>query len=276
MLGPGSNPLLATCAISVKVMAPNTLGTLNNTTGPITANESAPGATSNTASLTVIAPPVAPTIAKSFGAATIPLNGSTSLTFTLANPNSTVTLMNVSASDTLPVGLVVATPNHLSGNCTATITANAGSNTIGITALNLAASSSCTFSVDVIGTSLGTKNNISGNVSATYIAGSGNPVPITGGTATAAINILKADQTISFAALPNKVFGDADFIVTANASSGLPATLAAVGNCTVTSPSPGTVHITGVGSCTITASQGVMETTTRRRMCRSHLVSRRR
>jgi hypothetical protein len=256
MLGPGSNPLLATCAISVKVMAPNTLGTLNNTTGPITANESAPGATSNTASLTVIAPPVAPTIAKSFGAATIPLNGTTSLTFTLANPNSTVTLMNVSASDTLPVGLVVATPNHLSGNCTATITANAGSNTIGITALNLAASSSCTFSVDVIGTSLGTKNNISGNVSATYIAGSGNPVPITGGTATAAINVLKADQTISFGALPNKVFGDADFIVTANASSGLPATLAAVGNCTVTSPSPGTVHITGVGSCTITASQG--------------------
>jgi len=256
MLGPGSNPLLATCSISVKVKAPNTLGTLNNTTGPITANETVPGAASNTASLTVIAPPVAPTISKSFGAATIPLNGTTSLTFTLANPNSTVTLMNVSASDTLPAGLVVATLNHLSGNCAATITANAGSNTIGITALNLAASSSCSFSVDVIGTSVGAKNNISGNVSATYIAGSGNPVSITGGTATASINVLKADQTISFAALPNKAFGDVDFVVSANASSGLSATLTAAGNCTVSTPSPGTVHITGAGSCTITASQG--------------------
>jgi hypothetical protein len=47
-----------------------------------------------------------------------------------------------------------------------------------------------------------------------------------------------------------------DFIVSANASSGLTATLTATGNCTVTSPSPGTVHITGAGSCTITASQG--------------------
>ena len=256
MLGPGSNPLLATCAISVKVKAPNTLGTLNNTTGSISANETVGGATSNTASLTVIAPPVAPTIAKSFGAASIPLNGTTSLTFTLANPNSTVTLMNVSASDTLPAGLVVATPNHLISNCTGTITANAGNNGIGITALNLAASNSCSFSVDVTGTSIGAKNNISGNVSATYIAGSGNPVPITGGTATATINVLKGNQTINFAALPDKAFGDVDFIVSASASSGLTATLTATGNCTVTSPSPGTVHITGAGSCTITASQG--------------------
>ncbi|HEV8369321.1 MAG TPA: Ig-like domain repeat protein [Pyrinomonadaceae bacterium] len=251
MLGPGS-----ACLISVKVKAPNTLGTLNNTTGPISATESGPGATSNTASLTVIAPPVAPTIAKGFGAASIPLNGTTSLTFTLSNPNSTVTLMNVSASDTLPTGLVVATPNHLSGNCTASIAANAGSNTIGITALNLAASSSCSFTVDVTGTSVGAKNNITGNASATYTAGSGNPVPITGGTATAAINVLKGDQTISFDTLPNKVFGDVDFIVSANASSGLPVTLTAGGNCTITSPTPGTVHITGAGSCTITAAQG--------------------
>src|SRR5205823_4238709 len=39
------------------------------------------------------------------------------------------------------------------------------------------------------------------------------------------------------------------------ASSGLPVSLSASGNCTVTTPSPGTVHITGAGSCTITASQ---------------------
>ena len=44
---------------------------------------------------------------------------------------------------------------------------------------------------------------------------------------------------------PNKTFGDPDFSVSATATSGLPVSFAASGNCTVTSPSPGTVHITG-------------------------------
>src|SRR2546430_3876306 len=68
-------------------------------------------------------------------------------------------------------------------------------------------------------------------------------------------NTGKSNQTITFDPLSNKTFGDADFIVSATASSGLPVIFAASGNCTVTSPSPGTVHLTGAGSCTITASQ---------------------
>src|ERR687885_567282 len=47
-------------------------------------------------------------------------------------------------------------------------------------------------------------------------------------------------------------FGDADFGVSATASSGLSVSFGATGNCTVTGS---TVHITGAGSCTITASQ---------------------
>ncbi|MEZ4714093.1 MAG: multicopper oxidase domain-containing protein [Caldilineaceae bacterium] len=59
-------------------------------------------------------------------------------------------------------------------------------------------------------------------------------------------------QTITFGALANKTFGDADFNVSATASSGLPVSFVASGNCTVS----GTlVHLTGAGSCTITASQ---------------------
>ena len=68
-------------------------------------------------------------------------------------------------------------------------------------------------------------------------------------------NIGKADQTIIFGSLPDRNFGDADFMVNPTASSGLPVSLSASGNCMVTSPSPGTVHLTGAGSCTITASQ---------------------
>jgi chitinase len=63
----------------------------------------------------------------------------------------------------------------------------------------------------------------------------------------------KANQTITFAALPDRTFGDADFAANATASSGLPVSFAASGNCTV---SGAVVHLTSAGSCTITASQG--------------------
>jgi hypothetical protein len=65
--------------------------------------------------------------------------------------------------------------------------------------------------------------------------------------------IARASQTISFGPLPDKTFGDPDFTVSATASSGLPVSFAATGNCTV---SGSTVHLTAAGSCTITASQG--------------------
>jgi hypothetical protein len=75
------------------------------------------------------------------------------------------------------------------------------------------------------------------------------------GTANFSLTNLKANQTITFNPLANKTFGDPDFAVNATASSGLPVSLGPSGNCTVTSPSPGTVQLTGAGSCTITASQ---------------------
>ena len=60
-------------------------------------------------------------------------------------------------------------------------------------------------------------------------------------------------QTITFGALANKTFGDPDFDVSATASSGLTVEFAASGNCTMAGLV--TVHLTGAGSCTITASQ---------------------
>ncbi|PYV17385.1 MAG: hypothetical protein DMG21_08505, partial [Acidobacteria bacterium] len=66
------------------------------------------------------------------------------------------------------------------------------------------------------------------------------------------LSVAQATQTITFNALGNKTYGDADFNVSATATSGLPVTFTASGNCTVV----GTlVHITGAGSCTITAHQ---------------------
>jgi hypothetical protein len=68
--------------------------------------------------------------------------------------------------------------------------------------------------------------------------------------------ISKADQTINFASINNKTYaanGASDFMVSVTGgASGNPVTFAAVGNCNITGT---TVHITGAGSCTITASQ---------------------
>src|SRR5204862_6295616 len=67
------------------------------------------------------------------------------------------------------------------------------------------------------------------------------------------VTIGRSNQTITFGALANKTFGDPDFPVSANASSTLSVNFNPTGQCTV---SGGTVHLTAVGSCTITASQG--------------------
>jgi probable HAF family extracellular repeat protein len=109
---------------------------------------------------------VAPTIAKAFGAASIPFFTNTTLTFTLQNPNST-SLSGVAFTDPLPGGLIVATPNALTGSCGGTVTAVRGSDSISLTGGTLAASGSCVFSVNVTALDLGLKMNHTGNITST-------------------------------------------------------------------------------------------------------------
>jgi len=61
-----------------------------------------------------------------------------------------------------------------------------------------------------------------------------------------------APQTIAFAALGDKILGDAPFEVSATASSGLPVSFSASGSCSV---SGSTISLISWGSCSITASQ---------------------
>ena len=143
------------CQFSVTVTGA-AAGNYTNTTGNVTSTNGGTGNTA-TANLTVATPP---TITKSFGAASIPVNGSTSLSFTINNPNTTISLTGVAFTDTLPAGLVVATPNGLNGTCGGgTITAVAGSGSVSLSGATLASATSCTFSVNVTGTTGGVKNN---------------------------------------------------------------------------------------------------------------------
>ena len=190
-LSGGALAAAAACSITV-VVTDGTAGTAINTTGSVSTNESGTGGTAS-ATLTVVAPP---TISKVFGASSILLNGTTSLTFTINNPNATTPLTGVGVTDTLPSGLKVAAPNGLTGSCGGgTITAVAGSGSVSLSGATLATSSSCTFSVNVIGTTVGTQNNSTGNVTST----NGGQ----GGIATATVTVVVPQLTVTKTASPN-------------------------------------------------------------------------
>ncbi|MFN2578987.1 MAG: Ig-like domain repeat protein [Pyrinomonadaceae bacterium] len=111
-----------------------------------------------------------------------------------------------------------------------------------------------TVNTNINGSGLATAPTFTANAtggSYNVVASIGATVP----TASFALTNNKLNQTITFGSIPNKIFGDADFSVSPTASSGLAVSLAATGNCTVTTPAPATVHITGAGNCTLTASQ---------------------
>src|SRR5262249_17535964 len=187
-LSAGTLAANASCTISLNGtgVAP---GVQNNTTGPISSTESGAGQPSNTATITVIGPPA---IAKAFGAASINLNATTTLSFTITNPNAAVALTGVAFTDNLPSGLAVANPNGLTGSCGAgTITTGTvpGVSTVSLSGGTIAAGGSCTFSVNVVGQTGGHKVNTTGNVTSTN-AGTGN-------TATASIDVVAPDVTIT-------------------------------------------------------------------------------
>ncbi len=180
-----------------------------------------------------------PSIAKSFGAATIGLGGSTTLSFAISNPNASLALNGVAFNDSLPSGLVVSTPNGLTGTCGGgTITAGAGSQAVSLAGGTIAASSGCTFAVNVTAVSAGNQVNTTGNVTA---ANGG-----TGNTATASITVLAPDLVIAKTHTGNFFQGQTNAAYTIT-----------VGN-TGAGPTAGTVTVTEVPAVglTITALSG--------------------
>jgi arabinogalactan endo-1,4-beta-galactosidase len=128
-----------------------------------------------------------PAIAKVFGAASVSLNGTTSLTFSLSNPNSAISLSGIGFTDAFPSGLTVASPNGLAGSCGGgTIIAAAGSNSVSLSGASLAAGASCTFAVNVVGITAGAQNNVTSAVTSTE-AGNGS-------TASAQITVVGPSQ----------------------------------------------------------------------------------
>jgi uncharacterized repeat protein (TIGR01451 family) len=194
-----------------------TLNTSGNQT--VTVNDTTDVSVTGSTGVTVVAPP---TINTSFGAPSVALAGTVSLSFTIHNPNSGTTLTGVGFSDTLPAGLVISTPNGLAGSCGGgTITATQNTSVISLSGALLAAGASCNFSVNVTGIAAGTQNNTTGNVSSTEGGA--------GGTASASV---KVEAPPSIAAVFNPS------AIALNATSSL--------KFTITNPAANVDALTGV------------------------------
>ena len=155
------------CTFSINVTG-TSVGVKNNS---VTVFDTVAGTgNTGTANTTVVGPPV---IAKVFGASTITVGGTTSLTFSIQNPNTTITLTNISFTDTLPAGLALS-------NTTVTGTCGGGTilatlpNLISLTGATLAGGANCTFSVNVTGLVLGNQINTTSTI--TGIDPNGNPL----------------------------------------------------------------------------------------------------
>jgi hypothetical protein len=99
----------------------------------------------------------APTFTKGFAAPTLFASATTTLTFTIQNPNF-VPLTGLAFTDTLPVGLVVANSPSATDRCGGELTF--GGSSISLSSGTIAATSTCTISVSVAGISPGVQNNV--------------------------------------------------------------------------------------------------------------------
>jgi uncharacterized repeat protein (TIGR01451 family) len=128
-----------------------------------------------------------PTLAKAFSAATVGLNNSVTLTFTLTNPNPATDLTGVGFSDDMPAGLLIANPDSVGGDCDTSLVTTSATN-LSLTGAVLPANSSCSISIDVLAVSPGDQVNTTGAIASTEGG--------TGGTATATVSVLVPDLTI--------------------------------------------------------------------------------
>jgi uncharacterized protein DUF11 len=129
-----------------------------------------------------------PTISKAFSSASVGLNESVTLTFTITNPNPATDLTGVSFSDDMPAGLLIVNPDSLGGTCDTSVVTLSPSN-ISLVGTTIPANSSCTLSIDVLATAAGDQVNTTGAITSTEGG--------TGGTATATVTVVVPDLTVA-------------------------------------------------------------------------------
>jgi uncharacterized repeat protein (TIGR01451 family) len=140
-----------------------------------------------------------PGITKAFAPATVPVNGVSTLTFTLSNPNATA-LSGMSFTDTYPAGVVNATPLTVGGSCTGvTLAATAGGANFNVTGGDIpgGAPGTCTITVQVTSNAPGTYNNTTSGVLTAQTSTAGAASNTATLTVSTGLTLVKSSQTYS-------------------------------------------------------------------------------
>jgi uncharacterized repeat protein (TIGR01451 family) len=189
------------CTIAVNVTTPSGVSSASNTIpiGGVTSTEGFSNPAAASASVAGIVTHV--TVNKSFSPATVAVGGTSTMTINILNNNSpSIALTSGAISDSLPLGMVVATPPGVVSTCgaSASVTAVAGSTSVSLSGASIAANATCSVQVNV-------KANIAGNLINTLPAGAftsaqnvTNPVAASAtltATGNADISVTKTDGT---------------------------------------------------------------------------------
>jgi uncharacterized repeat protein (TIGR01451 family) len=199
-------PASGSCTVTVKV-ASNSIspasGWPNQTSGATSTQTPTAGSPSSSANLIVVG---YGTISKAFSPAAISAGGTSTIVFTLTNPNG-IDLSAVSFSDAFPANLTTTNvaQNYIGsgrGTCTGAIP-SAGSTSVGsvsFTGIVVPAGSSCTVMVDVTSSKTGNYANTASGLTAAETGATAGPASNTVTLAVGSLSLSKSFASASIAA----------------------------------------------------------------------------
>ena len=236
--------LITGATVQGRLLAQNGSVTLDTNTINITACGGTTGTT------------VPPTLSTAFSPATITAGGTSTLTITLSNPNTTPASLTTPFTDTLPSGLVVSGGG--STTCTGgALTATVGSSAVILTGGSIPINGSCVLTVDVVAASAGNYIN-SLAVGALVTSNGTNAAPAVATLTVPAPSSVTLGKAFSPASIA------AGGISTLTITLGNASTTAAALNAPLTDTLPGGVVTSGSASTTCaggTASTGTSTAT---------------
>lgn len=153
----GAIPANGSCTVNVNVTAA-TEGAYINTlaTGSLqTTNGSNTGPATATLTVTPVTPVSTVSLGKAFSPATISTGGFSTLILTLSNTGTLPAIMTAPLIDTLPSGVVNASPANAVTTCGGSVAAAAGGSTVTLTGGIIPAAGSCTVTVRVTANAAG-------------------------------------------------------------------------------------------------------------------------
>ena len=147
----------------------------------------------------------APALSESFPSTWVAHGGTIAINFTLSNPNQATDFTATTFSDTLPTGLVLANPVGASGTCLSLsegiVSGSPGARQFQLSGASLPSSSSCTLTINVVGTVSGRQTNTTKAPTASYLDQASQVQTISGLPALASLIVLFGPKLhVAFAA----------------------------------------------------------------------------